>query len=152
MGFEKLEVGAFEIFHGYFCCESFETGPQSRFGGNFLETKGFSKTCRLILSKEFNAIAKWCVFRWPHPTMSQQAGMSTEAFEDFYFKVCLLDYKCLQPSMNALKRLMKNTNEVQLKGLGADLIFLLKVSQPLFTERITIFLTEKCSLYPLRIR
>ena len=26
---------------------------------------------------------KWCVLRWPHPAMAQQAGMSTEAFEDF---------------------------------------------------------------------
>ena len=23
---------------------------------------------------------KWCVLRWPHPAMAQQAGMSTEAF------------------------------------------------------------------------
>jgi aminopeptidase len=38
--------------------------------------------------------------------MAQQAGMSTEAFEDFYFKVCLLDYKALVPAMNALKKLM----------------------------------------------
>ena len=69
---------------------------------------------------------KWCVLRWPHPAMAQQAGMSTEAFEDFYFKVCLLDYKSLLPSMNALKRLMEKTNEVQLKGPGTDLTFSIK--------------------------
>jgi aminopeptidase len=33
---------------------------------------------------------KWCVLRWPTPAMAQQANMSTEAFEDFFFKVCLL--------------------------------------------------------------
>jgi aminopeptidase len=33
-----------------------------------------------------------CVLRWPTPAMAQQAGMSTQAFEDFFFRVCLLDY------------------------------------------------------------
>src|SRR5207249_1333180 len=31
---------------------------------------------------------KWCVLRLPGLSMAQQAGMSTEAFEDFYFDVC----------------------------------------------------------------
>ncbi len=66
---------------------------------------------------------KWCVLRWPHPAMAQQAGMSTEAFEDFYFKVCLLDYKSLLPAMNALKRLMEKTDKVCLQGPGTDLNF-----------------------------
>ena len=69
---------------------------------------------------------KWCVLRWPHPAMAQQAGMSTEAFEDFYFKVCLLDYKSLLPAMNALKRLMEKTDQVQLVGPGLDLRFSIK--------------------------
>src|SRR5438128_1460730 len=46
---------------------------------------------------------KWCVLRWPNPSMAQLAGMSTEAFEDFYFDVCTLDYRKLQPGMKALK-------------------------------------------------
>ena len=27
---------------------------------------------------------RWCVLRWPNPSMAQGAKMSTEAFEDFY--------------------------------------------------------------------
>lgn len=69
---------------------------------------------------------RWCVLRWPHPAMAQQAGMSTEAFEDFYFKVCLLDYKALKPAMNALARLMNKTDRVHLKGPGTDLEFSIK--------------------------
>ena len=69
---------------------------------------------------------KWCVLRWPTASMAQQAGMSTEAFEDFYFDVCLLDYKALLPAMNALKRLMENTDEVHIKGPGTDLKFSIK--------------------------
>ena len=69
---------------------------------------------------------KWCVLRWPSASMAQQAGMSTEAFEDFYFKVCLLDYKALVPSMNALKKLMDQTSEVEITGPGTHLKFSIK--------------------------
>jgi aminopeptidase len=69
---------------------------------------------------------KWCVLRWPTASMAQQASMSTEAFEDFYFKVCLLDYKALVPAMNALKRLMENTDKVHIVGPGTDLNFSIK--------------------------
>ena len=41
--------------------------------------------------------------------MAQLAGMSTEAFENFFFKVCTLDYGKLQPGMKALKALMENS-------------------------------------------
>ena len=69
---------------------------------------------------------RWCVLRWPHPAMAQQAGMRTEAFEDFYFRVCLLDYKALKPAMNALGRLMTKTDRVEIKGPGTDLEFSIK--------------------------
>ncbi len=69
---------------------------------------------------------KWCVLRWPHPAMAQQAGMSTEAFENFYFDVCLLDYKAMLPSMRALKRLMEKTDRVHIKNKGTDLSFSIK--------------------------
>src|SRR5205085_5713971 len=36
---------------------------------------------------------RWCVLRWPNPSMAQMAEMSTEAFEDFFFNVCTLDYR-----------------------------------------------------------
>jgi aminopeptidase len=69
---------------------------------------------------------KWVVLRWPTPSMAQMAGMSTEAFEDFFFKVCTLDYRKLQPGMKALKALMEKTDQVQIKGPGTDLRFSMK--------------------------
>ncbi len=69
---------------------------------------------------------KWVVLRWPTPAMAQLAGMSTEAFEDFFFKVCTLDYRKLQPGMKALKALMEKTDQVQIKGPGTDLRFSMK--------------------------
>jgi aminopeptidase len=69
---------------------------------------------------------KWVVLRWPTPSMAQLAGMSTEAFEDFYFDVCTLDYRKLQPGMKALQRLMEKTDRVEIKGPGTDLRFSIK--------------------------
>jgi aminopeptidase len=66
---------------------------------------------------------KWVVLRWPTPSMAQLAGMSTEAFEDFFFDVCTLDYRKLQPGMKALKGLIQRTDRVQIKGPGTDLSF-----------------------------
>src|SRR5437016_7347367 len=69
---------------------------------------------------------KWVVLRWPTPSMAQLAGMSTEAFEDFYFDVCTLNYRKLLPGMKTLKRLMEATDCVQIKGPGTDLVFSVK--------------------------
>jgi aminopeptidase len=66
---------------------------------------------------------KWVVLRWPSGAMAQQARMSTEAFEDFYFKVCTLDYRRMAPGMKALAELMRRTDRVHIKGPGTDLRF-----------------------------
>ena len=86
-----------------------------------------------LVAKKFRPVqdhrvqkTKWVVLRWPTPAMAQLAGMSTEAFEDFFFKVCTLDYRKLQPGMKALKALMEKTDKVQLKGPGTDLRFSIK--------------------------
>lgn len=69
---------------------------------------------------------KWVVLRWPTSAMAQQAQMSTEAFEDYFFRVCTLDYARLLPGMKALKSLMDKTDRVQIKGPGTDLLFSIK--------------------------
>jgi aminopeptidase len=69
---------------------------------------------------------RWCVLRWPSPSMAQQAGMSTEQFENFYFDVCTLDYAKMQPGMKALKELMDRTDKVEIKGPETDLRFSIK--------------------------
>src|SRR5213595_3012620 len=69
---------------------------------------------------------KWVVLRWPTPSMAQLAGMSSEAFDDFFFDVCTLNYRKLQPGMKALKRLMERTNRVEIKAPGTDLTFSIK--------------------------
>ncbi len=69
---------------------------------------------------------KWVVLRWPTASMAQQAMMSTEAFEDFFFKVCNLNYNRMQEGSERLAELMRETDEVEIKGNGTDLRFSLK--------------------------
>jgi aminopeptidase len=80
---------------------------------------------RPVLDYRINQ-TKWVVLRWPTPAMAQQAQMSTEAFEEFYFKVCTLDYARMTPGMKALKALMDKTDRVHIKGPGTDLRFSIK--------------------------
>ena len=69
---------------------------------------------------------KWVVLRWPHPSMAQQAQMSTEAFEEFYFNVCTLDYNKMSKAMDALVNRIENTDKVHITGTGTDLTFSIK--------------------------
>ncbi|WP_166238716.1 aminopeptidase [Paenibacillus turpanensis] len=69
---------------------------------------------------------KWCVMRYPSPNMAQMAGMSTEAFEDFYFKVCNLDYGKMSEAMDPLVDLMQRTDQVRITAPGTDLTFSIK--------------------------
>ena len=69
---------------------------------------------------------KWVVLRWPTPSMAQQAGMSTEDFEDFYFRVCCADYAAMTKAVQPLKKLMNQTDKVRITAPGTDLTFSIK--------------------------
>ena len=70
---------------------------------------------------------RWCVLRWPTASMAQMAEMSTEAFEDFFFNVCTLDYAKMSRAMQPLVKTMIGTDRVRLKGPGeTDLAFSIK--------------------------
>jgi aminopeptidase len=67
---------------------------------------------------------KWVVLRWPTPSMAQAAGMSTESFEDFYFRVCAgVDYQKMARASAPLQDLMDRTDRVHIEGPGTDLRF-----------------------------
>ena len=70
--------------------------------------------------------SKWCVLRWPTPAMAQSAMMSTEQFEDFYFRCCLAKYAELKVTMDKLGELMMKTDQVRITGPGTDLTFSIK--------------------------
>lgn len=69
------------------------------------------------------AKTKWVVLRYPTAAMAQLSAMSTEAFEDYYFDVCTLDYSKMDRAMDALKALMDRTDKVRLVAKDTDLTF-----------------------------
>ena len=69
---------------------------------------------------------KWVVLRYPNNSMAQLANASLEAFEDFYFDVCTLDYSKMDRAMDALAALMERTDKVHIKGPDTDLTFSIK--------------------------
>ncbi len=69
---------------------------------------------------------KWVVLRYPNDSMAQLANISTEAFEDFYFDVCNLDYAKMDKAQDALADLMNRTDKVRISGPGTDLSFSIK--------------------------
>lgn len=70
---------------------------------------------------------RWCVLRWPTPSMAQLAQKSTEEFENFYFDVCTMDYARMDAAADKLKKRMEKTDKVTLKGPGdTDLTFSIK--------------------------
>ena len=69
---------------------------------------------------------RWVVLRYPNPGMAQLANMSNEAFEDFYFDVCTMDYSRMDRAMDALKKRMESTDQVRVTGKGTDLTMSIK--------------------------
>ncbi|WP_341347456.1 aminopeptidase [Paenibacillus sp. FSL H3-0469] len=69
---------------------------------------------------------KWVVLRYPNASMAQLANTSTEAFEDFYFEVCNLDYAKMDKAQDSLAELMRRTDKVRILGPGTDLTFSIK--------------------------
>ena len=69
---------------------------------------------------------KWVVLRYPTNSLAQSAGKSLEGFEDFYFKVCNLDYSKMSRAMDALVELMNKTDKVRLVAKDTDLTFSIK--------------------------
>lgn len=69
---------------------------------------------------------KWVVLRYPNPSMAQLSKMSTEAFEEFYFDVCTMDYQRMSTAMDSLVTLMNRTDKVRITGKETDLTFSIK--------------------------
>jgi len=69
---------------------------------------------------------RWVVLRWPHPPMAQQAGMSSQAFEKFYFDVCTMDYARMSKAMQPLAGRMVEADRVRITGPGTELSFSIK--------------------------
>jgi aminopeptidase len=85
----------------------------------------YSRITRPVINYRVSK-TRWCVLRWPTPSMAQGANMSTEAFENLYFEVCTMDYPRMARAMAPLEKRMQKADRVHLKGPGTDLTFSIK--------------------------
>jgi aminopeptidase len=89
------------------------------------EMSMYSRVTRPVTNYRVNR-TRWCVLRWPSPSMAQSAGMSTEAFENLYFDVCTLNYRKMAKAMLPLQHRMKGADRVRISGPGTELTFSIK--------------------------
>jgi aminopeptidase len=85
----------------------------------------YSRVTRPVLNYRVNK-TRWCVLRWPTPSMAQAAAVSTEAFENLFFDVCTMDYRKMARAMVPLEHRLKKADKVHIKGPGTDLTFSIK--------------------------
>jgi aminopeptidase len=70
---------------------------------------------------------RWVVLRYPTNSFAQLAEFSQEAFEDFYFEVCNLNYAKMSKAMEPLCKLLSQTDKVRIVGpAGTDISFSIK--------------------------
>lgn len=104
-----------------------------RAGNNTSETSDVPGDKMSLYSKMLDPVidyrvskTKWVILRYPNASMAQLAGTSQEAFEDFFFNVCTLDYEKMSKAMDPLVDLMNKTDKVRLVAPGTDLTFSIK--------------------------
>jgi len=66
---------------------------------------------------------KWVVLRYPTDSFAQAANMSSEAFEDFFFDVCTLDYAQMARHQEPLAARMQAADQVRIVSPGTELTF-----------------------------
>lgn len=71
-------------------------------------------------------IDRWAGLNYPCGAEAQAMGTSQQAYEDFFFKVCTMDYPNMKKAAQPLAELMDRTDRVCLKGAGTDLSFSIK--------------------------
>ena len=82
----------------------------------------YNKILRPVIDQRVDH-TRWAIMRYPNASMAQLAEMSTEAFEDFYYDVCTLDYAKMSEAMEPLVELMNRTDRVRLTAPGTDVSF-----------------------------
>lgn len=65
--------------------------------------------------------SRWLVVNAPSAAFADACGMDKPEFNEFYKKVCLLDYSRMAKAVMPLKEFMDQTQKVQIIGPGTDL-------------------------------
>ena len=83
------------------------------------------KVLRPIINRRVDH-TRWVVTRYPTNGLAQDAKMSCEEFEDFYFKACNIDWHDFSNKITKLWRLVNRSREVRIKASDTDLRFSIK--------------------------
>lgn len=66
---------------------------------------------------------KWVVTRWPCHGFAQEAKMSLEELEDFYFSACIQDWASIKKKQDVLANMIRKAKEIRVKASDTDLVF-----------------------------
>jgi len=69
---------------------------------------------------------RWCVTQYPTPAYAQEADMSLKEYEDFVYSAMLHDWHKESERMGVLKKIMDNTDKVQIIGEETDITMSIK--------------------------
>lgn len=113
--------------------EDMDAYIEIRGGGNAFEFSSVPQKNMATAMKALNPVSqrrirhtRWCGLRWPSEGMAQQAAMSTEEFEDFYFHTCLMNYGALRPAMKRLAEMMEAADQIRITGPDTEIAFSIK--------------------------
>jgi aminopeptidase len=76
---------------------------------------------RPALERLFQGDVRWVGGQFPTPALAQEAGMSTEEFEDFLYGSCLLDWNAERERMQRYADRFDAADEVRIVGEETDL-------------------------------
>lgn len=100
---------------------------------NFFELSDVPKDKMQLYNKMFDPVhkeriknTKWVLLMCPTPGLAQSAKMSSDKYEDFFYKVCNLDYSKMSKAMDNLVELMRKTDKVRLVAPNTDISFSIK--------------------------
>jgi aminopeptidase len=82
-----------------------------------------NKAHAAFLQRRLRMEIPWVTCRFPCPALAQEAGMTNEAFEDFLFGACLLDWDAEGEKMKRIKDRFDAAEEVRIVGAETDLRF-----------------------------
>lgn len=63
----------------------------------------------------------WVLTYFPSRSLAQNAQMSLEELEDFYFKACLQDWQKIRGRLRKLKKILDNAREIKILGEKTEL-------------------------------
>jgi len=86
----------------------------------------FRQSRKTYIDRVVNWTLPWVGCNFPTPALAQDAGMSLEAYSDFLYSACLLDWDAVARNMRHLADRFDAADEVHLVGEGTDLRFSLK--------------------------